>query len=127
MLTCQLCNKEYSHLGSHIWHAHKMLARDYKTMFELPWKMSLITEEIKEKKRLAFDPETLKNLTREHSFVKGHSGHRRISEHERRVIVERINNVNVTMKGKFEQCPVCKMKFQHLKSHLYNKHNLISV
>ena len=125
MLKCEICAKHFNHLGSHVWHKHKITARDYKTMFELPWKMSLISEEVKQKKRDAFDPVSLKNLTTEHSFKKGNSGHRRISEHERKTILARINDVNTTHLKPIHQCPVCKMKFKHLESHLYNKHNLL--
>lgn len=42
MLTCLLCNKQYHHLGSHIWHKHHILARDYKAMFDMDYKYPLI-------------------------------------------------------------------------------------
>jgi len=131
-LKCLICKKRYSHLGSHIWHGHKILAREYKEEFELPFKMSLISDTIYEKKRAAFELDReryLKNLTKsgkKYQFKKGHSGLRRVSQHERKILIERILKVNKS-KGRLEQCAVCRMKFNHLESHLYNAHRLISV
>jgi hypothetical protein len=131
-LKCLLCGKRYHHLGSHIWHGHHITAREYKEEFELPFKMALISDTIYEKKRLAFEEHRemyLKNLTKsgkKYQFKKGHSGVRRISQHERKVIMERILKVNKS-KSRLEQCPVCRMKFNHLQSHLFNKHKMIQV
>lgn len=130
MLKCLLCGKKYKHLGSHIWHGHKITAREYKEEFGLPYKMALITEEIKEKKREKFYEradeylENLKKSGNKYQFKKGQTGHRRISEHERKIIIERINSVNKRKKT-LQPCPVCKMKFNHIESHLYNAHKLI--
>jgi hypothetical protein len=131
-LKCLICGKWYHHLGSHIWHGHKILARDYKEEFELPYKMALISEQVYQKKRERFEENRekyLKNLTKygkKYQFNKGHSGVRRISQHERKVILKRILKVNKS-KGRLEQCPVCKMKFNHLESHLFNKHGLLKI
>jgi len=131
-LKCLICKKRYHHLGSHIWHGHHILAREYKEEFELPFKIALISDTIYEKKRLAFEEHReryLKNLTvsgKKYQFKKGHSGVRRISQHEREIIVERILKVNKS-KSRLEQCAVCRMKFNHLESHLYNAHKLISI
>lgn len=130
-LKCLICGGEYRHLGSHLWHKHKVLAREYKEEYGLPYKMSLISEDIKEKKRIAFEADrdtyinNLKKGGEKYKFKKGHSGLRRISEHERKVVLKRIQDVNNDMKP--EECPVCHMVFDHLPSHLANKHKLISV
>ena len=127
-----MCGKRYHHLGSHIWHGHHVIAREYKEEFELPFKMALISNTIYEKKRDAFEKDReryLKNLIKygkKYRFNKGHSGLRRISQHERKILMERILKVNKS-KTKLELCPVCKMKFYHLQSHLFNKHRMIQV
>lgn len=127
-----MCGKQYHHLGSHIWHAHKILAREYKEEFELPFKMSLISNQVYEKKREAFEDKRemyLANLAKggkKHQFKKGHSGVRRISQYERKALMERILKVNKS-KEKLAQCPMCRMKFNHIESHLFNKHKLLKV
>jgi hypothetical protein len=40
--------------------------------------------------------------------------------------MKRILEVNKRKKN-LQSCPVCKMKFNHVESHLYTKHKLISV
>lgn len=133
ILKCLLCNKEFHHLGSHIWHGHKMLARDYKAEFGLPYKMSLIDEGVHAKKRLAFEKNRKKYLDNfvksgtKYQFKKGNNGLRRISQHERETNIERIKNVNLSKASKFETCVVCRMKFNHIESHLYNEHRLLAV
>lgn len=132
ILKCQICEKEFSHLGSHIWHGHHITARDYKEEFGLPYKMALISQDIYEKKRKHFEENQekyLKNLLKcgkKNRFKKGHSGLHRTSEHERKTIIKRIQEVNERKKT-LTQCPVCKMKFNHIESHLYNSHKLLKV
>jgi hypothetical protein len=132
ILRCRECNRYYKHLGSHIWHRHKMLARDYKTKFGLPWKMGLVTPDIAHKQSVANRKHKairrrnfLKGGVR-NRFKKGHTGQRRISEHERINIMKRILDVN-KRKKKLQRCPVCRMQFNHMESHLYQKHKLINV
>lgn len=131
-LKCLICGRSYHHLGSHIWHGHQITAREYKEEFELPYKMALISEEVYEKKRERFEEDRekyLRNLAKhgkKFQFKKGHSGLRRISQHERQIILERILKVNKT-KGRLEQCPVCRMRYRHLESHLYNKHGMLKL
>ena len=129
-LKCKICGKLYKHLGSHIWHAHHVLAREYKEEFGLPYRMSLITDEIKEKKikaSLEWKDTWKKNFknSKKYQFKKGKTGQRRISEHERKTVIARINEVN--KKRKPEPCPVCKIIFKNVYSHMYDKHKLISV
>ena len=130
-LKCKICNKLYSHLGSHIFHAHGILAREYKQEFGLPYKMSLITNDIKKKKQDAFEEDRekyVKNLLKsgkKYQFKKGRTGQRRISEHERKTIIARINDVN--KKRKPGNCPVCRMGFKNVDSHLYQVHKFINV
>lgn len=130
-LKCKICGKQWKHLGSHIWHKHQILAREYKEEYGLPYDMSLTTTEIQEKKRIAekenstwkknlLSPKALKNR-----FKKGRTGQRRISEHERKVIIERIKKVNKNRKA--NNCPVCNIIFKNTDSHLYNAHKLINV
>ncbi|HEC32778.1 MAG TPA: hypothetical protein ENI63_00780 [Candidatus Kaiserbacteria bacterium] len=131
-LKCLLCGKLYDHLGSHIWHGHHITAREYKEEFELPYNMSLISHSVYLKKSEAFEKHRekyVKNLLKngkKYQFKKGCSGVRRISQHERNTILERIEKVNKS-KRKLILCPVCRMKFYHLESHLFNKHKMLSV
>ena len=129
-LTCNLCGKEFSHLGSHLWHAHKWKARDYKARFNLPYNLALISEEVYKKKVDAFNDHRdkyLKNITgnTEHQFTKGHTGQRRISALERKRFVARIEKVNKERKP--ETCPICNMVFNNLDSHLCAKHKLLRI
>lgn len=130
-LKCKICGKKFNHLGSHIWHKHKMTAREYKTEFELPYKMALISDEIYMKKKKHFEENQEKYLTnlkkygKKYQFKKGQTGQRRISQHERKAHLKRILELN--KKRKAEQCPVCKMIFDHLESHLANKHKLLKI
>lgn len=132
-ITCLLCGRKWHHLGSHLWHGHHVLSRDYKEEFELPYNMALISEEVYEKKLEAFERDkekylrNLKKAGRKYQYKKGHSGLRRISQHERQVMLKRILDVNKKIKGKLEPCPVCHMKFNHLPSHLANKHHLLQI
>ena len=130
-LKCLICKKSFYHLGSHLWHGHKILAKEYKEDYGLPYNLALISDEIKKKKSIHFWenkdrylPALLK--TSKYRFKKGHSGVRRISEKERETIIKRINDVNKRKKS-FLPCIVCKMKFYHVESHLYNAHKLIKI
>lgn len=131
MLTCAVCNKKYAHLGSHVYHAHGMLAREYKERFGLPYNMGLVTAAIarkqREHNRKGRSYENFKATGTRYHFRKGHTGQRRISEHERRVIVERIEQVNARKARRMQQCPVCRMKFHHVESHMYQAHKLVRV
>lgn len=137
-LQCAMCGKWYKHLGSHIAHGHKMLAKEYKEEYGLPYKMALISSEVHDKMSEAFwaNPEEAqerinKNLqgegSKERQFKKGQTGQRRISQHERETNLKRILSVNEKMKGKLEPCPICKMQFNHLDSHLANKHKMLRI
>lgn len=131
-MKCEICKKEYRHLGSHIYHAHKILTREYKIQFGLPIKESLISDEIREKLRDAnaenYDLVVKKNLLANGSknwFKPGDRiGNRNyISTKTMRKHVETIEKYNKTRK--MEQCVVCKLRFNHLASHLFNAHKLI--
>ena len=130
-LKCKICGKSFHHLGSHIFHFHGITAREYKTEYELPFKMALISNEVYLKKKEAFEKDSekyLKNLKKhgkKYQFKKGHTGQRRISQHEREVNLKRILEVN--KKRKPEKCPVCRMIFDNLDSHLANKHKLLKI
>ena len=86
---CQECGRSFEHLGSHLFMAHKILSKDYKQKYGLPYQMPLISEKVKRKKQISFERTrdiALANLTTEYSFKKGHTCQRRISQHERKVI-----------------------------------------
>jgi len=109
-----------------------MTAREYKEAYGLPYKMGLISVEIFQKKSDKFGENRekyTKNLLKggeARRFRKGHAnfGHR-ISEWERKRQIKQITEVNEERKGKMEPCPVCKMTFNSVESHLYNKHGLL--
>jgi len=103
-LKCRICGKVFSHLGSHIWHKHKITAREYKTEYGLPYNMALISSEVKKKKQDAFEERreeyigNLKKTGKKYQFKKGKTGQRRISQHERETVLARINEVNKNRK-----------------------------
>ena len=76
-MRCKICNKNFKHLGSHVWHAHKMLAIEYKEEFGLDHSFALIDDDIKLKKQIAFAKRReyyLGNLAKsenKHKFKKG--------------------------------------------------------
>ena len=130
-MICKICNKEYKHLGSHIWHGHHIKAKEYKKTFGLDYNFPLISEEIKIKKQQAFEEDRekyLANITGEKSkkyqFKKGEQKRKYFSrqsdEKARQILVE----INKTASG---LCEICKMNYEHLQSHLFNKHGLIKV
>lgn len=130
-LKCQICGKSFHHLGSHIFHGHGITAREYKEEFELPYKMALISDQVYQKKKNAFEErrefylENFKKSGKKYQFKKGQTGQRRISQHERDVNLKRILEVN--KKRKPEKCPVCRMIFDNVDSHLANKHKLLKI
>lgn len=133
-IKCKICGKSFAHLGSHLWHGHNVLARDYKTEYGLPYAMSLISESVRKKKQDAFQERAeeylgnLKKHGKKYTFKAGHTNHGvRMSEYAIKANIKRIEQVNKSKKGKLEQCPVCKMTFKHLESHLYNAHGFIKV
>lgn len=132
MLECKICHNEYKHLGSHIFHKHKIKANKYKEIFELPHNLALITLEIKEKKQKHFNQyreKYLKNILKygkDYHYKKGRTqikGY--ISADSKRKVLERIIKINKERKK--EKCIICNMVFNNLDSHLYNKHKMIKV
>lgn len=131
-LKCQICKKLYNHLGSHIWHGHKTLSRDYKEEFGLPYNIALINQDIHDKKSIHFQENKEKYLPallqshKKYGFKKGHklNAHKRVSPYEKQKEIERILKVNKSHK-KLSPCPVCNIKYNHVESHLFNKHRLL--
>lgn len=124
---CLYCGKDFAHLGSHLWHKHKVKARQYKEEFGLDYKFALISDEVRTKKQERFEERRdyyLKNLRKEGKkwyFRKGRSNRQRFSEQS----MDRARqNLQWIEEHKSGECPVCKMKFEHLTSHLYNGHGL---
>jgi hypothetical protein len=128
-LTCKICKKRFKHLGSHIWHKHKITAKEYKSMFGLPYKWGLISKEIREKKRkIASWQQTWKRNFKDwgkYAFKKGYRVVPRITPLIRKMWIERIMNVNKNRKP--EKCPVCNMIFDNLDTHLIMKHKLLRI
>jgi hypothetical protein len=63
-IQCHICGKLYTHLSGHIWQAHKMAVRDYKTKFGIAYGTALVSES----QRLRLKQQTLdwlKTLTPE--------------------------------------------------------------
>jgi len=129
-LKCKVCKKTFAHLGSHIWHKHKMLARDYKEMFGLPFKMGLVSETVRQKQINAENKwkghKNFKKCGKKYRFKKGRTGQRRISDYERARFLKQMVVVNKKHK-ELKPCPVCRMKFNHVESHLYQVHKLVSI
>ncbi len=131
LLTCLLCGGQYSHLGSHIWHRHKIKAREYKVEFGLDYKTALISETVKKKKQIAFNEDREKyiaNLTKagkKYQFKKGEGGHRTyFSDESKDRYRQQSSNIKIQLKGR---CPVCNMGFDNVNSHLFMKHKLKKV
>jgi len=131
-LTCKICGKNFKHLGSHIFHQHGLTAREYKMEYGLPYKMGLISVEIYEKKSARFEEDREKYLGNiraggeKNQFKKGHANFgMRTSEWDRKRQIKQIEAINEGRKSKMEPCPVCKMTFRSVESHLYNKHGLL--
>ena len=120
-MICLICNKEFKHLGSHIYHKHKMFAREYKMMFELDLGFPLIDDSVRKKQQIGWkrnEKRNLKNLEKgkKYRFKKGHIGKKLYTSRQSK---ERfIDNLK---KDKSGICPVCGMKAKHISSHLYNK------
>jgi predicted transcriptional regulator len=132
-IICKICGGKFSHLGSHLWHKHRIKAKTYKETFGLPYNFSLISRTVYEKKSRAFQEnrefflENFRKAGTKYQFKKGmkmpKSQYR--SERQVRKTIANINKVNA--KNKFEECPVCHQRFKSLASHLYNKHKLVQV
>jgi len=131
-LICEICKNDYLHLGSHIWHRHRIKANKYKEMFGLPHNTPLINEDIKKKKSNHWQKNKekyLKNFLpagKKFAFKKGKTQIRGyISAQQKRKNCETIAKFNDNRKS--EKCPVCHIIYDNLCSHLYNSHHLIMV
>ena len=127
---CKICLKQFEHLGSHIWHRHKIESREYKQKFGLDYNLPLISEKVRIKKQIAFDKDRekyLKNLSggNRFRFKKKKQKRKYFSKQSIENVTKRINESNITRKK--ELCPICNLKYNFLDSHLYNKHKLVRV
>ena len=130
-MKCLICHKNYKHLGSHLWHKHKVLAKDYKMEFGLPISLGLVSQEIRIKQQEAnkrhYDKVVGQNLLThtKHRFKAGIRTGKRpyISPLSMKKNIKQIVKFNRSLK--LRPCPVCHLKTKHLASHLYNKHKLI--
>lgn len=128
-LECLICHESFDHLGSHVAHNHHMTAREYKAKFSLDYKFPLISDAVKRKKQIAFEKGRQKYLAnleigKKYRFKKGHSGTHRISKQSQERYRDQSKEIEENQRG---ICPVCRMGFSHLASHLYNAHQLQSV
>jgi predicted transcriptional regulator len=125
-IICRICGNEYKHLGSHIWHCHRIKARQYKQHYNLDYNLPLISAEVKEKKQIAFakDKEKyLANLNKDNCFKKGNVNRTYFSKQSINRFKEQLkelNNNDVTL-----ICPFCKYCYRNLNQHLIMNHNLI--
>jgi len=125
---CLICHNTYKYLGSHIWHKHKLKAKEYKARFYLDYNLPLMDLETMEKKRKAFEENRekyLKNLSRKTQFKKGKRYRNYFSKQSINRFLEQLDVINKGSEA--EVCPVCNMKYENLSSHLYNKHKMIRV
>jgi len=129
-VVCKICNKEWDHLGSHL-KVHNITTREYKKKFGLPYRLSLTSQKVIDKKRkaqkkwLKLHKVDFAKAGKKHRFKKGHTNNgRHRSKKEIEQAIENIKKEN-TKRQKLRNCPVCNMQFRHLESHLYNKHGLL--
>lgn len=130
---CKICHKEWKHLGSHLWHKHKILARDYKAKYGLPYRLSLTSNEVIKKKQKAqtrwikLHGINFANTGKKYRFKKGDKRlARKMSKNERERAITNIQKENAK-RQEWRNCPVCNIQYKHLESHLYNKHRLLQV
>lgn len=126
---CKICHEKYQHLGSHIFHKHKVTARKYKTMFGLDYNLALISKEVYEKKRDRFNEHRkkyLKNIMGKNSekyrFKEGQQKRLYFSKQSMDRAISQLKDINDE-----GNCPVCNQKFKHVGSHLFEKHGLVRV
>lgn len=134
-LFCEICNKKFRHLGSHIAKGHGITTREYKMQFNLPVRMALISDDIKLKKQIAFNKRSKKYLAnliekgKKTRFKKNakRRTHYLNKQYKSQLSLKTATNnlLEYQIKRKKELCPVCRMVFDNLPSHLYNKHRLM--
>ena len=126
---CLICNKEFKHLGSHLYNKHKIRAQEYKTKYGLPHGLALISDEVEQKKRDHFNKHRdkyLKNLRlhgARYQFKQGQKISRYRSRIEMERVIKQIQDIN--KKRKPEKYPVCNQIFDNLDTHLFMKHGLL--
>lgn len=127
LLICRICEKRFNHLGSHIWHKHKITAREYKEQFGLNYNQPLISQEIHDKKSEHWQENkekyvaNFKNNLVKYQFKKGTVNRHRFADQDIERIVGQVEKIN---SKEWRLCPVCGVKYQRLDNHLLLKHNL---
>lgn len=127
MLKCEICSFGYHHLGSHIWHKHKIKAREYKKMFGLDYNHALIDDDIKLKKQVAFEKDRekyLKNLSNseQYRFKKGEINREYFSQESQERYNQQLEEINSNTTKLL--CPLCEVRFSNLQVHLNTKHRI---
>jgi len=126
-LYCNICNDKrmFKFLGAHITTKHHITTRKYKEMFNLDYNLPLMNSVVQEKKKLAFElhrEKYLKNLTVTNRFKKGVINRQRFSKQSIDRAIKNIDGFRTS-----GVCKICKMHYEHLHSHLYNKHSLLLI
>lgn len=124
---CLICNdqKTYAYLGSHVSHKHKISAKSYKEKFGLPHNLSLMDDVTLHKKQKAFNQRReyyLKNLSTKNSFKKGH-----LLRTTAYWSALELKGLPLKFKDTSGLCHICGTKYDHLYSHLFNKHKLLKI
>lgn len=127
-MICKICYNNYQHLGSHVYHKHGLLAKQYKKRFGLNYNTPLISEEIKQKKQKHYSENKekyLKNLRMgKDSTFPIQKGEIRRTYFSKEDIERCKNNLNKINNQTSLLCPFCEMKYKNLNTHLRIKHNL---
>jgi len=126
-IICKICNKECKYLGIHIWHAHKIKARDYKKTYQLDYNFPLISLEVMNKKRIAFEENKdkyLLNLRGHKSIANRFKNGNKNRSYFSKQSIERVTEIikNQDLSG---ICPYCGTKFENIHNHLRLKHNVM--
>lgn len=102
LLVCKICEKRFNHLGSHLWHKHKIKAKEYKEQFGLNYNQPLISQEIHDKKSKhwqeneeKYTKEFKRNLTK-YQFKKGVVNRHYFAEQDIERILKQVKEMNNT-------------------------------
>ena len=126
-IKCKICGKKYKYLGTHIAKAHGITTREYKQMYGFDYNLPLMSKEVQEKKRVAFNKDRDKYLNnlkkgKKYRFKKGKINREYFSKQSKNRALENLKIINDSTIRL--QCPFCNMKYKNLQVHLMNKHKV---
>jgi len=130
---CKICGQVFEHLGSHIWHGHKIKANEYKETYGMAHNLSLISSTVEKKKKERYEEHREKYLSNLYTHTALNNRFKVGDRQPMKYIARRTREQNIKIIQKNnndrtpEQCPVCNKKYMALDSHLYNKHKLLRV